>query len=341
MGFTASAADPGLYIAQFKGGKVYLLVYVDDMLVAAKSMADIQHVKDRLAKAFKVTDLGEVKYFLGMSVERDRQAKTLKLTQERLSTELVSQYGMRESKIKSAPMSTSVKLEQAAEGNLLNTEMYLYSELVGSLLYLSVCTRPDISQTVGVLARHMGRPSPEHWIAAKGVLRYIVGTLQQGILFGSKGSSVVGYCDSDYASDAHTRRSTTGFVYTFGGGAISWGSKLQPTVAVSTTEAEYMAAAQAVKEALWLRTLLCSFGMKIGAMTTYCDSQGAIKLLKHPIASARSKHIDVMHHFARERVSRKEVCFEYISTEAMVADCLTKALPVRKFRFCCSGMGVV
>ena len=341
MGFTASEADPGLFIAQFKSGKVFLLVYVDDILVAAKSLADIQHVKDRLTKAFKVRDLGEVKYFLGMSVKRNREAKTLKMTQERLATELVSQYGMRESKIKCVPMSTSVKLEQASDDNLLDTEAFRYSELVGSLLYLSVCTRPDISQAVGALARHMARPSMEHWTAAKGVLRYIAGTLQQGIMFGHKSKEVQGYCDSDYASDTQTRRSTTGFVYTLGGGAISWGSKLQPTVAVSTAEAEYMAAAQAVKEALWLRTLLYNFGIKLGAMKIYCDSQGAIKLLKHPVASIRTKHIDIMHHFARERVSRKEVCFEYISTEAMVADCLTKALPVRKFKFCCSGMGVV
>ena len=341
MGFTASEADPGLFIGQFKHGTVYLLVYVDDILVAAKSAADIQHVKDRLTEVFKVRDLGEAKYFLGMSLERDRQAKTLKMTQERLATELVSRYGMRESKTKSVPLSTSIKLEQATEDNLLDREAFPYSELVGSLLYLSVCTRPDISQAVGVLARYMAKPRVEHWTAAKGVLRYIAGTLKHGICFGDGSTTVEGYCDADYASDLQTRRSTTGFVFILGGGAISWGSRLQPTVAASTSEAEYMAAAQAVKEALWLRTLLSSFRSKAGAMKIYCDSQGAIKLLKHPIASIRSKHIDVIHHFARERVYRKEITFEYISTEDMVADCLTKALPMRKFKFCISGMGVV
>lgn len=165
-----------------KSDTVFLLgkakAYVDDILVAAKSSADIQHVKDRLTEVVKVRDLGEVKYFLGMSVDKDRQANTLKLTQERLATELVSQYGMRESKIKSVPISTSVKFEQGTDDNLLDTEAYKYSELVSSLLYLSVGTRPDISQAVGVLARHMARPSMEHWTAAKGVLRYIACTLQ-------------------------------------------------------------------------------------------------------------------------------------------------------------------
>ena len=140
MGFTASAADPGLFTAQLKSGKVYVLVYVDDILVGAKSLTDIQHVKDRLTGVFKVRDLGEAKYFLGMSVDRNRQARTLKMTQERLATELVSKYGMKEGKTKSTPMSTSVKLVQTTQDAALDKEAYGYSELVGSLLYLSVCT---------------------------------------------------------------------------------------------------------------------------------------------------------------------------------------------------------
>ncbi len=340
MGFTASGADAGLFTAQYKGSNIYILVYVDDILVAAKNLADINHIKARLTAIFDVRDLGEAKYFLGMSLDRDRQARILKMTQERLATELVHKHGLKEGRTKSVPMSTSIRLVQAEEDQLLDREEYHYSELVGSLLYLSVCTRPDISQAVGVLARHMAKPSMEHWTAAKAVLRYIAGTLACGITFRQTDTPVGGYSDADYAGDSDTRRSTTGFVFILNGGAISWNSRLQPTVAVSTTEAEYMASAQAVREALWLKKLLGDFGIKVGAMPIYTDSQGALKLLKHPIASIRSKHIDVIHHFARERVSRKEVCFAYCSTDEMVADCFTKPLPVSKFRFCLSGMGV-
>lgn len=238
-------------------------------------------------------------------------------------------------------MNSSIKLTQAEEGNILDKDTYRYSELVGSLLYLSVCTRPDIAQAVGALTRYMANPSMEHWTAAKAVLRYIAGTLGQGITFRQTSIAVEGYCDADFAGDLNTRKSTTGFVFICNGGAISWSSKLQPTVAVSTTEAEYMASAQAVKEALWLKNLFWSFGVKIETMKIFSDNQGAIKLLKNPIASVRSKHIDVLHHFARERVSRQEVVFEYCSTDVMVADVFTKPLPLSKFVFCCTGMGIM
>ena len=181
----------------------------------------------------------------------------------------------------------------------------------------------------------------DHWTAAKAVLRYIAGTLDLGTTFRQTSTAVEGYCDADFAGDLDTRRSTTDFVFILSGGVICWSSRLQPTVAVSTSEAEYMASTQAVKEALWLRKLLLDFGVKIGAMKIYSDSQGAIKLLKHPIASIRSKDIDVIHHFARERVSRKEVMFEYCSTDAMIADSFTKVLPIGKFRWCCASMGVL
>jgi hypothetical protein len=181
----------------------------------------------------------------------------------------------------------------------------------------------------------------EHWNAAKGVLRYVAGTLDVGIVYGSSQAGLQGFCDADYAGDLDTRRSTTGYVFTLAGGAISWSSRLQPTVAVSTTEAEYMAAAQAVKEGLWLRKLMNDLRWHTGVVSICTDNQGTLKLLKHPISSVRSKHIDVMHHFARERVARKEVAFEYCATDRMIADCLTKPLSEKQFSMCCVGMGVV
>ncbi|GAX79480.1 hypothetical protein CEUSTIGMA_g6921.t1 [Chlamydomonas eustigma] len=166
-------------------------------------------------------------------------------------------------------------------------------------------------------------------------------TREMGIVYGSKKMDMVGYCDADYAGDMDTRRSTTGYVFSMHGGAISWSSRLQPTVAMSSCEAEYMSAASAVKEALWLRKLAADLNLELKTLNMYCDNQGSIKLLRHPIASARSKHIDVMHHFVRERVARGEVQFEYCSTERMVADIFTKALPVTKLEFCRQELGLM
>jgi hypothetical protein len=207
-------------------------------------------------------------------------------------------------------------------------------------MYLAVCTRPDISYAVGALARYMAKPTLVHWKEAIGVVRYLAGTTDYGITYGMRDDKLIGYCDADYATDTDTRRSTSGYVFTLYGGAITWQSKRQPTVAASTTEAEYMAAAAAVKEALWLRQLFKDFGLETGVVTIMADNQAAIKILKNPISSLRSKHIDVVHHFARERVMRKEIEFKYIPTFEQVADVLTKALPDTKHTKCLKGMGM-
>jgi hypothetical protein len=334
-GFKVTEADAGLFTLHDEEAPVYMPVYVDDLLLGSKSTEAIMRVKERLGAAFDVRDLGEADYFLSMKVERDRAAGTLSITQPKLTAELIEKFGMTESNGRMTPLSPALRLETPKEGEELDTTKYPYQELVGSLLYLSVCTRPDISQAVGVLARHMSNPGKEHWQAAKGVLRYLTSTKGLGITFGGgEHSELECYCDADYAGDINTRRSTTGYVFILNGGAISWNSKLQPTVAASTVEAEYMAASSAVKEALWIRRLLMEMDIPIDVPVIKCDSQGAIKLLKHPIASQRSKHIDVIHHFVRERVMRKEVSFEYCNTKQMVADMLTKPLAETGFVKC-------
>ena len=340
LGFEASTADPSLYVRRKEGSEVWLLVYVDDLLLAASSAKVVSAVKQVIMGTFESRDLGAATLFIGMEILRDRAARSITISQQRMTTELVTKYGHGDGKAKSAPMSPGFKLTRGDEDDLLDTAKYPYAELVGALLYLSVCTRPDIAHTTGALARYMAKPTVAHWGAAKTVLRYLAGTDGFGITYADSKAGLVGFCDADYAGDVDSRRSTTGYVFLMHGGAMSWSSRLQPTVAASTTEAEYMAAAGAVKEALWLRKLTADISIPVKTVLIYGDNQGAIKLLKHPIASVRSKHIDVIYHFARERVTRGEVAFEYISTELMVADCMTKPLPVGKFTFCREGMGL-
>jgi hypothetical protein len=151
---------------------------------------------------------------------------------------------------------------------------------------------------------------------------------------------LIGFCDADFAGDLDTRKSTTGYVFTLGGGAISWASKRQPTVAASTTETEYMAASSAAREALWLRKLVTDLGQPLAVVPVSCDNRGALSLLHNPILSDRSKHIDVHHHFVRERVARGEVAFGWVPTMEMTADVFTKSLPAQMHWVCCKHMGV-
>jgi hypothetical protein len=248
----------------------------------------------------------------------------------------------------------------AEDHELLDTTLYPYSAVIGSLLYLSVCTRPDLAQAVGSLARYMARPGIKHWQAVKGVLRYLSGTIGLGLKWhpeddrsgdlvgyvdskhGATKGDLVGYMDSNYAACLTTRRSTTGYVFLLHNAAISWRSQLQKATAQSTAEAEYMAAASAAKEAMALKYQLeADFGYAPAPARLLGDNQAAIALAKNPIGSERSKHIDVRYHFIREKVDEGSVTIGYVPTADMVADLLTKPLPLPAFSKGRRDMGVL
>jgi hypothetical protein len=340
MDYRQSEADPSLYIYdQSSRQPTWLLAYVDDIKAFGADSAFITKTKQQLLAEFDGRDLGQDSPFLGISTERDRSSGTIKLSNWRMITDLVSKFGLSGSNGRSLPISTGLDLTSTS-AEPLDTSKFPYRQLVGSLMHLAVTIRPDISYSVGVLSRHLSNPSMIHWITAKGVLRYLSSTADYGITYSKKTPGFLGYCDSDYAGDTISRHSTTGYVFVLNGGAITWASKKQSTVAASTTEAEYIAAGAAVKEGLWLRKLTQDLHIDIGQVQIMGDNQSALKLLRNPVSSVRTKHIDIVHHFARERVLRNEVGFTYISTDQQVADVLTKALPAAKHQFCCKGMGV-
>ena len=217
-----------------------------------------------------------------------------------------------------------------------------YQELVGCLMYLAVSTRPDIAYVTNCLARYVSSPSSNHVAVAKRVLKYLHGTKSVGILLGDSSPSFLeGYCDANYGGCEETRRSTTGYVFTMHGSLISWQTKLQKTVAVSTTEAEYMAAASAAKEALYLRKVLNDVGFGAQCITIHCDNQGAVNLTKNALTVSRTKHVDIAHHFVRNRVCRGELKFQYISTNEQLADFLTKALGPSKLQAALKTLGLL
>jgi hypothetical protein len=342
LGFRASDADPSLYVRGAGDDLVYVLVYVDDLLIAAYDISTVQEVKSAIMASFDCRDMGEADLFLGLAIHRDREARTITVSQKRMVEEVVAEYGMKDSRPKAVPMTPGTRLVKPEAGERLEIERYPYSALVGSLLYIAGCTRPDISLAVGVLTRHMSAPGMEHWKAAKEVVRYLAGTADYGLVFGGGrvGEGLVGYTDADHAGCVDTRRSTTGFVFSLHGGPLSWASKFQRTVAVSTMEAEYVAASEGAKEAVWLRQLLSDMGYTLVPTLVNCDSQCAIRLIKNPVISERSKHIAVRYHSIREFVERGAIVMADCRTSEMVADCLTKPLALEKFQEYRERMGV-
>ncbi|MCO5551483.1 hypothetical protein L7F22_005452 [Adiantum nelumboides] len=208
-------------------------------------------------------------------------------------------------------------------------------------MYAMVATRPDIAFAVGVVSRYMSNPGKKHWEVVKGILRYLKGTKNLCICFGKLPLSVDGFTDADFAGHPDCRKSTSGYVFTFTGGAVSWISRLQKCVALSTIEAEYVAATQACKEALWLMRLVDDLSIKAKVPGLHCDSQSAIMLAKNPAFHAKTKHIEVKYHFIRSVLEDKAIKLVKVHTDDNSADLLTKGLPAERFAYCRQLMGMV
>ncbi|GAA0158150.1 transmembrane signal receptor [Lithospermum erythrorhizon] len=213
---------------------------------------------------------------------------------------------------------------------------------VGSLMYAMLCTRPDIAYSVGLVSRFISRPSKEHWEAVKWILKYLRGTSNICICYGGQDANLRCYTDSDMAGDIDTKRSTSGYLFTFVGRAISWQSRLQRCVALSTTEVEYIAITECCKELLWIKRLFEEIGIKQERFAILCDSQSAIHLSKNPSFHSRSKHIQVRYHWVRDVIEEKQVSIDKVHTKDNGADMLTKILPKGKHDVCCliAGLGI-
>jgi transposase InsO family protein len=334
MGFQVLSADTCVY--QLRKDSLYVLValYVDDLLLLANSLDGLSALKKDLSTRFSMTDLGEAHYILGIQIDRDRAARTLSISQREYVHKVLQRFGMLDSKPAATPLPTSVQLTKADSPlpDMVPDAAFIrqYQSAVGALMYAMLGTRPDLAFAVASLSQFSSNPGQPHWDAIKHVLRHLRGTTDYRLTYGSgAGANLLfeGYCDSDWGSSKDDRRSVTGYTFMMGGGAVSWQSKKQPTVALSSVEAEYMAACQAAREALWWQKLLHELGVARHPTTViHSDSQGSIALSKNPEHHARSKHIDIRHHFIREQVAANHISLQYMPTEDMLADVMTKPL---------------
>jgi len=297
---------------------------VDDSLTAADTMEGVEAGKKVLAEKYKVRDMGELKDFLGLRFERHRPSHTLFLSAPGHTASLLDKYNMADANPNNVSMAAGSVLGRDDTATLADPAPFM--ELVGSLLYLDTTTRPDLAYATEVLARFMKEPQLHHWQAAKAVLRYLAGTKGMGLRY-SGGAGLTGAVDASYGDCPTTRRSTTGWAFSLNGAAISWTSKRQTTVAASTAEAEYVAAAAATKEALWLRKLMADLELPDGTVLIAEDNAACRSMANNPEGTGRAKHIDIAHHLVRERTASGEVKLVPLAGADQPADGLTKPLP--------------
>lgn len=345
-GYGKTTSDHCVFIKKFSDGDyIILLLYVDDMLIVGHDTKKIQSLKKDLNKSFAMKDLGPAKQILGMRITRDRKNNKLWLSQHNYIEKVLERFNMSNCKPVSTPLATHFKLNSdkcpTSEKDKEEMKKVPYASAVGSLMYAMVCTRPDIAHAVGVVSRFLSNPGKDHWQAVKWILRYLRGTSKVCLCYGGDEPVLDGYTDADMAGDLDSRKSTSGYMMTFAGGAVSWQSRLQKCVALSTTEAEYIAATEASKELLWMKKFLHELGLKQDKFVLFCDSQSAIHLSKNPTFHAKSKHIEVRYHWIRDALEMKSFLIEKIHTDENGSDMMTKTLSVSKMICCRKKAGMV
>ena len=340
LGFTRCQADHSVFYKIEDGVLIIVAVYVDDKMMLSKNKEKIEKLKKQLACEYDMTDLGEARWILGMEIIRDRDKRTIVLSQRQYIESILERYDMVNCHLVVTPIDTNIKLIKLSE---VETDIKEYQSALRALMYAMLATRPDLAFAVGALSKHAATPGHAHVTALKRVYRYLRRTSDARLVFqGDTKDNLIGYIDVDWAADINDRRSITGYVFILAGAAISWSSKKQTSVALSSTEAEYMAAAAATKEAIWLHTLFNELNTLSSQPTTLLiDNQSAMALAKNAMFHDCMKHIAIRHHFIREKLDSGEVAVKYVPTTEQVADVLTKGLAREKHVRFSENMGMV
>lgn len=341
FGMKQTDADPCIFLGCIDGFKVYISLYVDDGLILTKSKYVIEKILSYLRTDFEIT-IGDAKCYVGFEIERNRLRNEMFICQESFITKALKKFNMSECVSSSIPAEPGTRMKKPDANN--NSFTAPYREAIGTLLYIALNTRPDIAYSVNFLSQFNNAFSHEHWKAVKKIFRYLKNTNGHGILYrkSSDGNlQLSGYTDADYGGDLDTRKSRSGYIFLMNESPITWISKRQSVVALSTTEAEYIALSLGVREVIWLRRLLDELGFpQENATRINVDNQSAIKLVSNPEFHQRTKHIDIKYHFVREAVENGAVCISFIESKLQLADILTKPLPREKIYFIRSALKI-
>ncbi|KAJ0526509.1 putative RNA-directed DNA polymerase [Helianthus annuus] len=339
-GFIQSKCDHSLFILNKKDVIVFLLVYVDDIVVTGNSVVEIESIKRVLNDTFKIKDLGKLKYFLGIEVLYENNA--VFFSQRKYCLELLSEFGYLGCKPVSTPIEQSSLVTSKVDKNQeVLKNVTGFQKLIGKLIYLSL-TRPDISYTVQFLSQFMHSPKEVHLSLALRLLRYLKLSPGKGLSFKkSTNLDLFGYADSDWAKCLNTRKSVTGYCIFLGQNLVSWKSKKQNVVSRSTAEAEYRSMCSATCEMMWLKNLLTELGISYSLpMSVFCDSQAALSIAANPVFHERTKHFELDLHFLREKISDGIIRTEKVDSNSQLADMFTKGLTVIQHETACKELGM-
>ena len=326
-----SQYDQCVYIYDSNGGRIIYVVWVDDIIIAASSSMLMEMGKNNLKKRFKMKDLGPISKFLGIRFTHHANG-SVSIDQTQYLLNILQKFGMDNCKPRSTPCELKADSYYNEDDQTVIDEPG-YRAIVGSLIYAMTCTRPDLSWIVSKLSQHLSRPTEGDWTLLKQVLRYLKGTVDLKMNFSKTNSELqlVGYSDADWASSVEDRRSTTGYYFQLNseGPAISWKSRKQQTVALSTCEAEYMALCETSQEALYLSCVFRDLSGNVNESPTqiYGDNQGSLDLVRNPVKHNKSKHIDIKYHFIRDLCTTNKINLSHVRTDDNIADIMTKSLP--------------
>jgi hypothetical protein len=329
LGFTRCPSERAMYKRGEKSDRILLGIYVDDLIITGSSERGITAFKEEMKRAFRMSDLGKLSFYLGLEVLQNKDG--IMVTQTAYAQRILEKCGMGDCNPCTTPTENRLKLTKNSTAATVDATEF--RSTVGSLRYL-VHTRPDITFAVSYVSRFMERPTVEHQAAVKHVLRYIAGTLRFGCWFakGTEETRLTGFSDSDHAGDQDDRKSTSGLFFFLGSRPISWQSQKQKIVSLSSCEAEYIAGTGAVCQGVWLARLLGELTDEdTRKFELFIDNKSAISLSKNPVFHDRSKHIDLRYHFIRECAEVGKVEVKYVNTEEQLADILTK--PLGRIRF--------
>lgn len=342
-GFERSECDSCLYKKCYGKDKMFVLLYVDDILIFGTNEEDMLKFKEILSNEFKMKDLGRISSFLGINVNQNLETGVTEMDQRKYLENILKRFSMENSKTMSTPMDANfnTKFFVNNSGTVDKDIEKLCRQIIGCLMYAASATRPDLCFCVSMLSRYQNCANNELLSALKRVLRYVRYSLDYKLVYKCKDIVLEGFCDADWGGDLKDRKSTSGFMFMLSKCLIVWCSKKQASVSLSSTESEYVSMSMAASEACWLINLLNDFGHKnVSPVNIFCDNQSAI-LNAGTEAIKRLKHVDIRYHFVKELIRNNKICVKYINTNDQPADIFTKALSrelvVRHLKKCCVG----